>query len=55
MDLPGLRGSSSRRRLLALACAAALAAEAAGSAETIPLQLVRALPVEGLDNATPRA
>lgn len=53
MDLPGLRGSSSRRRLLALACAAALAAEAAWSAETIPLKLVRALPVEGLDNAHP--
>ena len=53
MDLPAPQDSSTRRRLLAALCAAALAAPAAWGAETTPLQLVRALPLEGLDNAHP--
>ena len=53
MALPGPQGIPIRRRLLAAVCAAALAAPAAWAAETTPLQLVRALPLEGLDNAHP--
>ena len=53
MELPGSQPLPTCRRLLAVIFAAALAAPAAWAVETIPLQLVRALPVEGLDNAHP--
>ena len=53
MDLPGPQDSPARRRLLVALCAAALAAPAARGAETVPLELVRALPLDGLENAHP--